>query len=142
MAPNCSWPHCHTLKTHCRPSGYLDSSFLRATLTILVLAQPCRLMHMKLKNRERAFFLLRLWIPSQKQEHRNLVKNYKLHFDRPVDQDQSPSAYFRTFKNIQALGRTEYTGCRESISVDSENKLWRGKPEVWSRTNANLARIC
>ena len=78
----------------------------------------------------------------QKQEHRNLIKDYNIHFDGPIDQDQWPSAHFQTFSNIQKLGRTGFVAFRESITVDSEDNPWRGQTRRRAERIVNLAKIC
>ncbi|KAF8865623.1 hypothetical protein BDZ45DRAFT_736191 [Acephala macrosclerotiorum] len=62
----------------------------------------------------------------QKQEHHNLIKKYNIHFDGPIDAEEWPSSHRATFISIKKLGRSEFVEYRESVAVDSEEKLWRG----------------
>ncbi|KIN03109.1 hypothetical protein OIDMADRAFT_195711, partial [Oidiodendron maius Zn] len=78
----------------------------------------------------------------QKQSPHNLIKDYNIHFDGPIDQDQWPPAHFQTFSNIQKLGRTGFVAFRESITIDSEDKPWRGQTRRRAERIVNLAKIC
>ncbi|OBT59599.1 hypothetical protein VE04_00034 [Pseudogymnoascus sp. 24MN13] len=78
----------------------------------------------------------------QKQEHRNLVKEYNIFFDGPIDRAQWPTAHCQTFSNIQKLGRTGFAEYRESVTVDSEDKPWREQTKSRAERIAALARIC
>lgn len=78
----------------------------------------------------------------QKQEHRNLIKEYNINFDGPIDRALWPSAHFQTFSNIQKLGRTGFAEYRESVTIDSEDNPWREQTKRRAERIATLAKIC
>jgi hypothetical protein len=70
-----------------------------------------------------------------------LIKDYNIHFDGPIDRAKWPPADFRTFNNIQKLGRTEFAEYREIVTIDSEDTPWREQTKRRAERIASLAKI-
>jgi hypothetical protein len=81
--------------------------------------------------------------PEQKEQHRNLVKKYKIHFDGPDRRMIWPLTHIQTFKNIQKLGKTEFQSYRESVTVDSAaERPWREQTRRRAKRISSLANGC
>jgi hypothetical protein len=78
----------------------------------------------------------------QKEQHRHLIKKYKIHFDGQVDKEKWPRNHDQTFANIQNLGRTEFAQYHANITIDSEEKPWRGQTRRRAERITALARVC